>query len=424
MTVSKAQTLPVAGASTDILLEAQDPTGEPCSTGNLVPYPAYSDLENDDSPPAYVEHDESLPLVNDHDNLPNELALSNLYEIPGGRVLTSKREGKTYTVSLAPYLSSNAEVLYKFFKLQADIPPLICFSVKGTHTVSRRNSDRQRSSETVTDFDFLIDGSGILAAPRYARDGYHRVTKVIKDNDGVSAYRGGRFKSTRSGWVTNENTENSLESGDQATNGPTLEEWCQRFCNDKSGVRSFTLHRDIVSWNLNIIQQEIKSIIRSTNYRGSLSVSPFIKQSRLTIYSPSFFNKMRTNNLVWWACVILQLWILAWPLLILLERRYEIIRVEHRPPDFPTETEWIRRFAPAIKAAALGRRKGETVTTVDITRGADMLAGRDDTHAERERRQRMDRGEATWADSVVGVVRGVSEVARHWDTSLGWGGDE
>ncbi|KMU72760.1 hypothetical protein CISG_03194 [Coccidioides immitis RMSCC 3703] len=47
-----------------------------------------------------------------------------------------------------------------------------------------------------------------------------------------------------------------------------------------------------------------------------------------------------------------------------------------------------------------------------------------DSESERERRQRIDRGEGTWADSVVDLVRGLSEAAHRWNVNQSWGSDE
>ncbi|KAI2246574.1 hypothetical protein LOZ11_005100 [Ophidiomyces ophidiicola] len=432
MTTMKKQPPVTAGGFLDHRLEALGATIEASSTESLISITDTATVEHEDEPPAYSEHNESSSLIQNHENSLHVLTGgSNAYEIPGGRVHTSKREGKTYTISLAPYLSSNAEVLYKFFKLQAALPPLVFVSVKGTHTLTRRNGDKQISSETVTDFDFLVDGSDTILPPAGRLNRAFQVLKVIQDNDGILAYRGGRFRSTNKSGLWKKGRNSLLEDGAQPGTGPTLEEWCQRFCNDKSSIKSFTLHRDIVNWNFELIRREIISIIRMTNYRGVISVSPFIRQSRVTIYSPSLLNRLRTNSFVWWVCVILQLWIITWPLLILLERRYEIVRVEHHvsrgsvyASPGGSEGGWVAMFSPAIKAAALGKRTGEVVTKADIPRGEEMLRDVQSQQLEQERQDRMIRGEATWADWVVGIVRGLSDMTRQWNTDRGWGGDE
>lgn len=231
---SKAALASATRSAANIRLEAQASQRDPLLTGTLDPYTDYPNLEHEDEPPAYTDYDESSQSV----TLPGNTINPEEYDIPGGHVLTSHREGKTYSVSLAPFLSSNAEVLCKFLMQQAALPPLVFISVKGTHTVSRRSGDKHTSDETVTDFDFLIDGSTTILPPVSGLNTPQRTVKVIQDNDGVSAYRGGRFKSTSSGRCNSKGVENTLESGHLTGDVPTLEEWCRRFCNEKSSIKS------------------------------------------------------------------------------------------------------------------------------------------------------------------------------------------
>src|SRR5436190_12134253 len=91
---------------------------------------------------------------------------------------------------------------------------------------------------------------------------------------------------------------------------------------------SFTLQRTIVNWDLDALQQHITALIRSTNYRGLITTSTYTYHDHLTVYSPSLINRLRTNPFIWWICVLLQLWIIAWPLIFLLESRYEVVFAE------------------------------------------------------------------------------------------------
>lgn len=106
-----------------------------------------------------------------------------------------------------------------------------------------------------------------------------------------------------------------------------------------------------------------------------------------------------------------------------MEQRYEIIRAKYyvfrdgsRANSLSSELRWVERFSPAIRAAALGRRTNqELVTLSDVDR---LQAARP------EERSRAGRGDGSLSESVVGVVRGVAEVGRQWNLSLGWGGNE
>lgn len=83
-------------------------------------------------------------------------------------------------------------------------------------------------------------------------------------------------------------------------------------------------------------------------------------------------------------------------------------------------------FARAICAAALNRRKDEIVTTADVQRANDAaLSGRrEESAAERDRRARLNSGNGSFMDSVIGIARGVSELRSEFDHARGWGANE
>ncbi|KAK2734016.1 hypothetical protein FQN57_001885 [Myotisia sp. PD_48] len=403
----------------------------------------YADQEPlfDEEPPAYADSvDFSSPrpgVVQPVHSSQGPVVSNDLYAVPSGREVMSKKSSKT--VTLEPRLSSDQEELNNLILFQAALPPLLYIRVTGTHTVTRQH-DKQgngKNKDTVTDFDFKIDSSDVVLSATNTRNGQFastgfdelwRVLSVVRDDDRVSAYRGTRFKSKG-------NSKSDVSSEDQARlvatqSRETLYTWIERYCQDKSGVKSFTLHRELLNWDTSIIEREIASIIRSTNYRGTICVSPVIHHASLTIYSPHILNRLRTNTFVWWACVILQLWIFTWPLLILLEKRYEPVRSLHYASHgeryiaaFGSEERWAHGYAPAIKMAALTARKDEIVSRVDIALANEMRTNGNGSESERERRERMNSGQGTWADSIVGVVRGVSEVRSEWNRTVGWGGN-
>lgn len=206
----------------------------------------------------------------------------------------------------------------------------------------------------------------------------------------------------------------------------------------KRHVRNFN-HAELINC--------LKSHIRDINYRGSISMELVVAKSTITVYSPHWINKMRNHGVVYWIFIISQLWILAWPVIWLLEKRYEIVdsnwfasrvieddnghttprtyahgRDEHALGDF---------WAPAVKQAAWTRRANmEIVSREDAQRlqgltTEQLLRGstESESQAEIERRQRMQRGEGSFVDNMVGLARGVNEVRQGWNMSMGWGGN-
>lgn len=190
----------------------------------------------------------------------------------------------------------------------------------------------------------------------------------------------------------------------------------------------------------------LSSHIKSLNYLGSTSFWLVKGHNTVTIYSPHWINRLRANNFVWWLFVILQLWIITWPIIWLMEKRYEVARTRWNASLDPgSETGLIKCYAqdrdesalaefwaPAVMQAAWTRRQGEgsMLTRLDAERlqglSRDELLGlsrREDSAAERERRGRVNRGEGGFVDGVVGLVRGVSEVRQDWRLTMGWGGN-
>ncbi|KLJ06683.1 hypothetical protein EMPG_17821 [Blastomyces silverae] len=427
------------------------PLSSSASAHSLQPY---QDLEPEDNPPAYIE-DDATAVVQPGSIIspgpgPNNLSsvnrLVSYYDIPGGRVMASSRAKKTYTVTLSPELSQDPEALGTLIRYQVLRPPVPMIVVKGTHRVTTKNSGANKGSnkETVVDFDFRINCINSVLPDVYSDGNRSRFVEIVKDLDGRKAYRGGRFKSKGvnkkggSAGVAGANASPDLEEsmGLTASNdGPDLEEWCKRFCEDKAGVKSFTFHRTVEAWNSFSVQKGITTLIRSLNYRGHISIEIRTHNAHLTIYSPSLLNKLRINTFVWWACIILQLWIITWPLLILLEKRYEPItatwyaQYDEQPACGLSESMWLNLFTPVIKRSVLARARDGEMVGIEEARGAMDEAERvargesTESESERERRERMQSGQASWTDSLVGVVRGVAEVGREYNQAVGWGGD-
>lgn len=208
-------------------------------------------------------------------------------------------------------------------------------------------------------------------------------------------------------------------------------------------ISRFTLHRRLDGFDSKVLKNVLVSHIRSLNYRGSISCKYHLAHQSVSVYSPHWINRLRANRYIWWIFVILQLWILTWPVIWLLEKRYEVVQTRWHASllaDRETglrkyyarsrdETELGEYWAPAVKQAAWSRRQGEcnVLTWQDAERlqglSAERLLGLRgaDSEAEQERRARVDRGEGGFVDSIVGLARGISEVGQDWRMNMGWG---
>jgi hypothetical protein len=127
------------------------------------------------------------------------------------------------------------------------------------------------------------------------------------------------------------------------------------------------------------MRKSLTDHIRSTGYQGHISITHTLSNGLVTIYSPHWINTLRNNRFVYWLCIILQLWILTWPVIWLMERRYDVVRSEWHSsrcvPD-PTpenpgrgkkiyaggfdEATAAEMWAPVVREAAFqGRCNGE-----------------------------------------------------------------
>ncbi|KKK23468.1 hypothetical protein ARAM_003972 [Aspergillus rambellii] len=287
----------------------------------------------EDLPPAYDQVAENnTSSCNDPLAVPEDA-----YYVPGLQRYHSVSQKKRHSgvVTLDRDLSSDAIALEGFIHNQTNLPPRPCLIINGYHQETRKDG-KNNSTENVTDFDFRIDLTRTLL--RWGRNEptgpseRWSYTTVVRDEDGQRAYRGGRIRSRggKSGRIalsTSEDGEGDrlmdLENGEDV---PGIKGWCQRFCNDPSPVKSFTYRRHLHGFDASPMRTSLASHIRSTGYQGHININPSLANGAVTIYSPHWINKARNNGLVFWTCIILQLWIITWPIIWVMERRYEVIR--------------------------------------------------------------------------------------------------
>ncbi|KAJ5232812.1 hypothetical protein N7468_005768 [Penicillium chermesinum] len=422
----------------------------------------------DDLPPPYTD-DPEVPVI------PGPLAaqppglvplqiVDSAYALPDSVNCSSDK----HVYSTAPYLSQNSASLFSLALRQIRLPPRPLLYIRGTHTETRHH-DNKKESSTVEDFSFKLDLAETLLTgwqdSQSAIGAGWKQVHVIEDEDNLPAYRGGRLRSRTYKFPKSRNTAlvADSETGTEAeaetgllSNEPSdpnsadsvlnitcagyradrnLRLWCERFCEDPAPVKS--------GFDESAMRNPLVSHIRSLNYHGQISCKAVLAQQSVTIFSPHWINRLRANRYIWWIVVILQLWIISWPIIWFLERRYEVAHTTwnaardagaenglvHCYPQGRDPAMLAEYWAPAVKQAAWSRRRGEdnTLTRLDADRlqglSNNQLLGMDrhDSQAELERRARVDRGEGGFMDSVVGLVRGVGEVHQDWQMAVGWG---
>ncbi|PLB41594.1 uncharacterized protein BDW47DRAFT_56474 [Aspergillus candidus] len=405
-----------------------------------------------DLPPAYSPP--TVPAQTQSQNEDDLLRPTASYDsILGGRPYHSLSSATraTSTVTLWPEYSQDASVLADFVTEHTELPPRPHISIHGEHSDS---GGSKNNKSKVVDFDFQIDltRSVIRHGDSASRWTY---TSCISDNDGQKAYRGGRWRSSGpsapSGRIAlpTDDTElpadTDLESGNndtETTSEAEIKMWSARFCNDPASVKSFTFTRSVNDFDYEVLRRELTGHLRSLNYEGTITIEPVLLGSRVTVYSPHWINKLRNNAFAFWACIILQLWILTWPVIWLLEKRYEVVRTqwlfsrtsfEHTGERISEHSVRVIRhteyaagkdemgvaemWAPVVRQAAWEKKLGGCTLVKDEI---SALKARDE-----ERRARAQTGGNEWVErtqAVMGVARGLMGVPGGSTTTGGRGG--
>jgi hypothetical protein len=244
------------------------------------------DDDNYENPPSYdAAVNENGPSSRSTTNnrtragqsLPSARLIDADYRLPGGRRAQSVRSSvrNTHIVTLNPEYTLSAGELAGLMAQQVRLPPRPQIIINGSHTESSMNhKDNKKQSNTVTDFDFRIDLAETLLTgwenlPTTAtreilpQSTWYRAS-VSLDHDERKTYRGTRMKTlVWKGLKAGRNAPSSATAGDgldqdssyrdEEEGFPPIDaeqerliegdksgllEWCQRYCNDPSSVKS------------------------------------------------------------------------------------------------------------------------------------------------------------------------------------------
>lgn len=344
-----------------------------------------------DVPLEPIEHDSHPPLYNDVIESPSSTPVNS---IPGGWECTW--DDKMGTRTLHPSLSNDPHALYRFISAQHKVPPQQYVSIKGLKDKANDSTHKEVA------FDFKLDLTPTLLRLDENDSDWHEL-QIIRDEDGKEAYRGGPIPSLEweqpSGLGNRHRAidlEGNNDSEDQTLldanlddsneGGSSLMAWCERFCHDPAGVKSFTFTRELEGFDAEPLCSELKSYLRSTDFRGQIKITTSTQNTFVTIYSPHWINRLRNNSFIWWFCVLSQLWIVTLIVITFLERRYQVVhsvwRSSREIEDTSSphglrkiyahgrdETKLADFWAPAVVQAARDQRdEGEVLTEGSIQR--------------------------------------------------------
>ncbi|KAL9602783.1 MAG: hypothetical protein Q9219_001626 [cf. Caloplaca sp. 3 TL-2023] len=401
------------------------------STSSAVPLQNHA-FADEDIPPAYTDNPETVesqPFIEGTES-------SSLDRLPGGESINSAQVHEDSKGSVSTYiskvLSSNPKTCQRFIERDALRVPQPMVRMLGTHMETRQR-DKKEEKHRVTDFDIKAPLCGLLEQA-WAR------TKIVANAQ--KTYRGGIVKQV----------DPRLKAhAEAAETAPSLKEWCHRFCASSASAKSFTVSRTVTGLEYHTLTQQMTEVLRSTNYRGHVSITYPIYSRATVIMSDHWLNRYRHNQFIWWTCVILQLWIFTWPLLWFMTKRWEVFSVEwpcriYQQADGswpsthetvldiahegqPTtdskvriahmnEVEWVQKWKLAVQLAAESKKQG--ILTDADRRVAQAVEGR--TRQQRAGGTAVVQNNGVLA-AATGLLSGVQDLMMHSQTLRGWGGD-
>ncbi|KAF1932621.1 uncharacterized protein M421DRAFT_416240 [Didymella exigua CBS 183.55] len=313
----------------------------------------YDDAPELNEPPSYADSEAdaaSRPLIH-HAPPPTTRTDHNS---------PSFRNGKPQACTTSTYMDARfdndpafLEDALRSFASTAPVP-LIC--IMGTHKDTTKRGDK-KENHFVTDFRIVLNISSYLHPNFAATDA--SAMRLVTALDGEKTHRGTVLKKRAPGF------KQDIEAGTQA---PTLTEWCHRFCASTSALRIFRLKRAITGLDRTYLSNRLEGLIRSTNYRGYISITFPIMDENVDIYTSHRVNSWRNTTWICWVFYLTFLWIITWPILFFCTKRFSVVRAEwpfsitsngRKIYTTVSEEQYFDKWAVAIKRLALDRYQGE-----------------------------------------------------------------
>jgi hypothetical protein len=229
--------------------------------------------------------------------------------------------------------------------------------IMGSHTETVKRGDKKEKNH-ITDFKILLN------LEQYLRNNFDMDDATWMDlrtvENGEKAYRGGFMKSRAPGF------KQDLEVGIPK---PELKEWCHRYCASPSKLRVFRLDRTVTGLDQTLLKNRIEGLIRSTNYRGHISITFPVENRAVDIYTSTRINEWRLKTWVRWLFYLTFLWLFTWPYLFFATKRYTIVRAEwpfsradaagRKTYTTLSEEQWFERWHVGIRRLVLDRYQGD-----------------------------------------------------------------
>ncbi|KAF2191386.1 hypothetical protein K469DRAFT_720391 [Zopfia rhizophila CBS 207.26] len=239
----------------------------------------------------------------------------------------------------------------------ANTPPIPLVYIMGTHHETIKRGDKKERKQFT---DFRI----VLNLQRYLKNNFDEQDTTWMNlrtaENGEKTYRGSFMRKRAPGF------KQDLEVGGPK---PELREWCHRYCASSSSLRMFRLSRSVTGFDEAFLKNRIEGLIRSTGYRGHMSVTFPIEDKNVDLYTTNRINEWRLKKWVCWVFYLTFLWIFSWPYLFFATKRYSVVKAEwpfsttdaHGNKRYTTvsEEQWFDKWHVGIRRLALERFQGE-----------------------------------------------------------------
>lgn len=265
-----------------------------------------------------------------------------------------------------PAYDTDPAQLEEAIRAYANSAPVPLVYIRGTHKETVRKNDNKRETHHVTDFRIVINLQHYLH-PNFNPSDTSPMSLVTVSN-GEKTHRGTILAHRAPG------VKSDVEIG--TTRAPSLTEWCHRYCASPRMLRIFRLRRQITGFEETQLRNRIVGLLRSTNYRGNISVTFPVEEANIDIYTSNRINTLRLKTWVCWLFYLSFLWIFSWPMLFFATRRYAVVRAEwpfsttdergEKRYTTVSEEQWFETWKVAIRRLALERFEGEA--TEDMMR--------------------------------------------------------
>ena len=127
--------------------------------------------------------------------------------------------------------------------------------------------------------------------------------------------------------------------------------------------------KQITGFDEEYLRKRIEGLIRSTDYRGHVTVTFPVENKNVDLYTSNRINQWRLTILVRWIFYLTFLWIFTWPALFFATKYWAVVRAEwawstvdsqrNKRYTFVSEESWFEEWHVGIRRLILDRFQGE-----------------------------------------------------------------